>query len=83
MVDVAGNVVLAARRELSDSSSAMPVDRRLGFGIGVPLGDVIKKGDGRCFRNGINIVAHLEGLGEAAEITAWELLISTAVKGRV
>jgi class 3 adenylate cyclase len=52
------------QRDMAIRNAAVPEDRRLGFRIGVHLGDVITQGDD-IYGDGVNIAARLEGLAEA------------------
>ncbi len=76
------SAALAVQQELNASVSSVPEDRRMRFRIGVHLGDVIEKGDGTIYGDGVNIAARLEGLAEPGGITVSES-IRTAVKGKV
>ncbi len=64
-----GSVVEAVRcaigiqAELAKRNSALPLNRRMDFRIGVNLGDVIEDGD-RIYGDGINIAARIESLAE-------------------
>jgi class 3 adenylate cyclase/pimeloyl-ACP methyl ester carboxylesterase len=96
VIDMAGDSVLAVfetatgavsaalsiQQELNASSAPVPEDRRMRFRIGVHMGDVIEKGDGTVYGDGVNIAARLEGLAEAGGITVSES-IRTAVRGKV
>jgi adenylate cyclase len=96
VIDMAGDSVLAVfetatgavsaalsvQRELDTSSIAVPEDRRMRFRIGLHMGDVMEKGDGTIYGDGVNIAARLEGLAEPGGITVSES-IRTAVKGKV
>ncbi len=67
---------LAIQQDLSALSSSTPEERRMRFRIGVHLGDVIEKGDGTVYGDGVNIAARLEGLAQPGGIT-----VSEAVRG--
>jgi len=67
---------LAIQQELAAVSSSIPEERRMRFRIGVHLGDVIEKGDGTVYGDGVNIAARLEGLAQPGGIT-----VSEAVRG--
>ncbi len=73
---------LAVQQELNTASSAVPDDRRMRFRIGVHLGDVIEKGDGTIYGDGVNIAARLEALAEPGGITVSDS-VHTAVRGKV
>ncbi|MBI3376284.1 MAG: adenylate/guanylate cyclase domain-containing protein [Betaproteobacteria bacterium] len=85
LFDIAAGAVtaaLAVQQKLIAASSAVPEDRRMRFRVGIHLGDVIEKGDGTVYGDGVNIAARLEGLAEPGGITVSES-IRTAVKGKV
>lgn len=67
---------LAIQQDLAAVSSSTPEERRMRFRIGVHLGDVIEKGDGTVYGDGVNIAARLEGLAQPGGIT-----VSEAVRG--
>ena len=67
---------LAIQQELAAVSSSTPEERRMRFRIGIHLGDVIEKGDGTVYGDGVNIAARLEGLAQPGGIT-----VSEAVRG--
>ena len=69
---------LAVQAELSAHVTNAPEDRRMQFRIGVHLGDVIEKGDGTVYGDGVNIAARLQALGEVAGV-----VVSDAVRGAV
>ena len=52
---------------MATRNAAVPEDRRLGFRIGVHLGDVITQGDD-IYGDGVNIAARLESLAETGGI---------------
>ncbi len=76
MVDTAGDSVLAVfetasgavdaalaiQRQLAASSTVEDETRRMQFRIGVHLGDVMVKGDGTVYGNGVNIASRLQAL---------------------
>jgi len=76
------NVALAIQKEISSSGETVPEDRRMRFRIGVHLGDVIEKGDGTIYGDGVNIAARLEGLSEPGGITVSDA-VHGAVRGKV
>ncbi|CAB1061892.1 Adenylate cyclase (EC [Olavius sp. associated proteobacterium Delta 1] len=55
------------QRELAERNAGLPVSRKMGFRIGVNLGDVIEE-DGRIYGDGVNIAARVESLSEAGGI---------------
>ena len=76
------SVALAVQRDLSAASSAVPVDRRLHFRIGVHLGDVIEKADGTVYGDGVNIAARLQAMAQPGGINVSES-VRAAVAGKV
>jgi adenylate cyclase len=52
---------------MAERNSAIPVDNRLEFRIGINAGDVVVE-DGDIFGDGVNIAARLEGLAELGGI---------------
>ncbi|KPK05778.1 MAG: hypothetical protein AMJ64_10845 [Betaproteobacteria bacterium SG8_39] len=76
------SAALAIQTELNAPVADVPEDRRMRFRIGIHLGDVIEKGDGTIYGDGVNIAARLEALAEPGGIATSES-IRTAVKGKV
>lgn len=76
------SVALAIQRELSASSNSVPEDRKMRFRIGIHLGDVIEKGDGTIYGDGVNIAARIEGLAEPGGIAVSDA-VQGAVRGKV
>ena len=76
------SAALAVQHDLGASSSPVAEDRRMRFRIGVHLGDVIEKGDGTIYGDGVNIAARLEGLADPGGIMVSES-IHVAVRGKV
>ena len=70
------NAALTIQETLSTTDSTVAEDRRMRFRIGVHLGDVIEKADGKVYGDGVNIAARLEGMAEPGGIT-----VSEAVHG--
>jgi adenylate cyclase len=82
VVDTAGDSVLATfdsvveavrcsveiQEALAERCADMADDRRMRFRIGVNLGDVIAKGDGTIYGDGVNVAARLESLAEPGGI---------------
>jgi adenylate cyclase len=82
VVDTAGDSVLATfdsvveaveaaveiQRDLGGRNEALPDHRRMHFRIGVNLGDIIIRGDGTAYGDGVNVAARLEGLAVAGGI---------------
>jgi adenylate cyclase len=46
---------------MADRNAGLPPHRRLEFGVGVHLGDVVEEADGDLMGQGVNIAARLEG----------------------
>ena len=88
VIDMAGDSVLAVfetatgavaasfaiQQEIGASARAVPEDRRLRFRIGVHLGDVIEKGDGSVYGDGVNIAARLQALAEPGGIVLSDMV---------
>ena len=55
------------QKELKARNAELPENRRMGFRIGVNLGDVIEEGE-KIFGDGVNIAARLESLAEVGGI---------------
>ena len=55
------------QRKLAELNTELPHSRKMGFRIGVNLGDVIEE-DGRLYGDGVNIAARVESLSEAGGI---------------
>lgn len=58
---------VAIQQEISVRNTALPLQRRMKFRVGINLGDVIVDGD-RIYGDGVNIAARLERLAEAGGI---------------
>jgi len=58
---------VAIQRELKARNTALPLQRRMQFRLGLNLGDVIPHGE-QIYGDGVNIAARLEGLAEAGGI---------------
>ena len=54
--------------QMVDRNAGVPVDRRIIFGIGIHVGDVVEESDGDLMGDGANIVARLEGIAEPGAI---------------
>jgi adenylate cyclase len=76
------SAALAIQHELKAAASDVPEDRRMRFRIGVHLGEIIEKGDGTIYGDGVNIAARLEALAEPGGVTVSES-VRTAVRGKV
>jgi adenylate cyclase len=72
------SAALAVQRELSAADGAQPEAARMRFRIGIHLGDVIEKGDGTVYGDGVNIAARLQALAEPGGVS-----VSDAVQGAV
>jgi len=82
VVDIAGDNLLAEfasvvdalqcaleiQQVLKSRNEELPEDRRLGFRIGINLGDVIEE-EGKLYGDGVNVAARIERLAEGGEIT--------------
>jgi adenylate cyclase len=58
---------LAMQRELALRNAQLPEPRRMGFRVGVNLGDIITE-NGRIYGDGVNIAARVESLADAGGI---------------
>jgi adenylate cyclase len=76
------SAALAIQKDVELQGESIAEDRRMRFRIGVHLGDVIEKGDGTVYGDGVNIAARLQALGEPGGITISES-VRIAVKGKV
>lgn len=82
IVDTSGDSVLATfdsaveavrgAAEIQDALAARnastPDERAMWFRIGINLGDILEKGDGTVYGDGVNIAARLQGLAEPGGI---------------
>jgi adenylate cyclase len=83
--ETAAGAVLAAldvQHEIESSLGDVPEDRRMRFRVGVHLGDVIEKGDGSIYGDGVNIAARLEGLALPGGITVSDA-VECALRNKV
>jgi len=83
--ETAAGAVLAAldvQQEIESCLGHVPEDRRMRFRVGVHLGDVIEKGDGTVYGDGVNIAARLEGLALPGGITVSDA-VECAVRNKV
>jgi adenylate cyclase len=81
MFDAASGAVaaaLAVQQRLQAYHDDLPEERRLHFRIGVHLGDVIEKGDGTIYGDGVNIAARLQALAEPGAVVASQSVASAA-----
>ena len=72
------SAAMATQEEIATQFDGAPQDRRMLFRIGIHLGDVLEKGDGTVYGDGVNIAARLQALAQAGGIA-----ISQAVHGAV
>ncbi|MDM0117770.1 adenylate/guanylate cyclase domain-containing protein [Variovorax sp. J22R133] len=72
------SAAIAAQEEIATQSSDVPQDRRMLFRIGIHLGDVLEKGDGTVYGDGVNIAARLQTLAQPGGMT-----VSQAVHGAI
>jgi len=73
---------LAVQEELQAVLADVPEDRRLRFRVGLHLGDVIEKGDGTVYGDGVNIASRLQALADPGGVVLSES-IRAAVRGKV
>ena len=73
---------LAVQQTLLEAAQGIAEDCRMRFRIGVHLGDVMEKGDGTVYGDGVNIAARLESLAEPGGVAVSEAVL-WAVKKRV
>ena len=69
----------AGRTGDSEPAAAPP---RMQFRIGVHLGDVMERGDGTVYGDGVNIAARLEALAEPGSVAVSDA-VRTAVRGKL
>jgi TolB-like protein len=67
---------LAVQQRLDAASSAIAEERKMRFRIGVHLGDVMEKGDGSVYGDGVNIASRLQTLAAPGGI-----MVSEAIRG--
>jgi len=73
---------LAVQAELGRRAADVAADCRMQFRIGIHLGDVIEKGDGTVYGDGVNIAARLEGIAEPGGVTVSDA-VQCAVRQRL
>jgi TolB-like protein/class 3 adenylate cyclase len=61
------NGAIKIQKEIKESNTSIPQDRRMEFRIGINLGDVIEEED-RIYGDGVNIAARVEGLATGGGI---------------
>jgi TolB-like protein/class 3 adenylate cyclase len=47
-----------------ERNAGLPLERRIGFRVGIHLGDVVEEADGDLMGEGVNIAARLEGIAQ-------------------
>ena len=72
---------LAVQEELQGLAAETPEDLCLRFRVGVHLGDVMEKGDGSVYGDGVNIASRLQALAEPGGVMVSES-IRAAVRGK-
>jgi len=72
------SAAIATQEEIATQSGGVPQDRRMLFRIGIHLGDVLEKGDGTVYGDGVNIAARLQALAQPGGTT-----VSQAVHGAI
>src|SRR3954469_9466758 len=50
------------QNSMIERNAGLPEDRRIEFGVGIHLGDVVQEEDGDLMGDGVNIAARLEGV---------------------
>src|SRR5512140_2106974 len=65
-----------------ERNSGLPLERRIEFRVGIPLGDVVEAADGDLMGDGVNIAARLEGVAKPGAICLSEDAYRQ-VKGRL
>jgi class 3 adenylate cyclase len=45
---------------MAERNAGLPPDRRIGFRVGIHVGDVVEESDGDLMGDGVNIAARLE-----------------------
>ena len=73
---------LAVQAELGRRSAEVAAEGRMQFRIGIHLGDVMEKGDGTIYGDGVNIAARLEGLAEPGGVTVSDA-VQCAIRQRL
>ena len=76
------NAALQVQAALAEAGKDIPVERRMLFRIGIHSGDVMEKGDGSVYGDGVNIAARLQALAEPGQIAVSDA-IHGAVRGKV
>src|ERR1700694_3105593 len=51
-----------------ERNAGLPPERRIEFGVGIHLGDVVEESDGDLMGDGVNIAARLEGIAKPGAI---------------
>ena len=55
-----------------ERNAGLPPERRIGFRVGIHLGDVVEESDGDLMGDGVNIAARLEGIAKPGSICVSE-----------
>jgi adenylate cyclase len=76
------SAALAIQKVVNSTAASVPENRRMHFRMGVHLGDVIEKGDGTIYGDGVNIAARLEGLAQPGGLTISDSVYN-AVRGKI
>jgi len=74
------DAALAIQRHLAASSTVEGETHRMQFRIGIHLGDVMVKGDGTVYGNGVNVASRLQALALPGGILVSEGVHSTIGK---
>lgn len=61
------NCAVEIQRELAARNAGLPYSRKMGFRIGVNVGDVVQEAE-RIYGDGVNIAARMEGMSQAGGI---------------
>ena len=56
-----------------ERNTGIPQERRIGFRIGIHIGDVVEESDGDLMGEGVNIAARLEGIAKPGTIALFEI----------
>ena len=81
MVD-AVRCAIEVQNGLIERNAGVPEDKRIGFRVGIHLGDVVEESDGDLMGDGVNIAARLEGIAKPGAICLSEDAYRQ-VKGRL
>src|SRR5512137_1576241 len=75
------NCAAEMQRELAERNADLPYHRKMGFRMGVSLGDVVEE-EGRIYGDGVNIAARLQALAEGEGICI-SGMVHDAVEGKL